>query len=111
MIAQLHCAWLDALWRHPDQPAQTGNDEINVNWGSYERWDYDEKDVYKVLVKSKHDEFVEVKCENEKDGLINEVSKTGLCKFNVAKLMSEPFELYYGDFVSARIYVRTKLGV
>ena len=42
------------------------------------------------------------------DGLINAVSKTGLCTIKVSQLVSEPFKLYYGDFVAVEIQVSSK---
>ena len=74
---------------HADQDAESNelpvpriiiyHDEIKVTWGTYKCWGYDEKDSYKVLVKSKYDDFVEVNCENESNGLIIASSKTGIC--------------------------------
>ena len=79
---------------HADQNAESNelpfpriiidDGNVKVDWGTYRRWGYDESDVYRVLVKSKSDEFEEVRCENAEDGLINAVSKTGLCTIKVS---------------------------
>ena len=52
---------------------------------------------------TKGGEFNQIQCEDQVGEAISQLDQTGLCLVNIVMLMSEPFSLYYGDYISAKI--------
>ena len=73
---------------------------VHIDWSTAAYADGMPNAEYSVLVLTAKGTFEEVWCEN--DGIVEE-PKTMTCDLDAVALMSEPFGLYYGDSISAKI--------